>query len=159
MATSRQRVITYTIVFVNSIAIPVTIWWVQVRADVRATRLGVAQQRSATVSSLSFQVLTVAVSLFSSVHSFIHPFIHSSIRPFVCSFVRSFVRSFIIIHSCNKNLHLSPWLQTINNNSLRATANLFLDMFYCSCFLLTSANTSSWHQSLFWNWISVWWYL
>ena len=159
MAISRQRVITYTIVFVNSIAIPVTIWWVQVRADVRATRLGVAQQCSATVSSLSFQVLTVAVSLFSSVHSFIHPFIHSSIRPFVCSFVRSFVRSFIIISSCNKNLHLSPWLQTINNNSLRATANLFLDMFYCSCFLLTSANTSSWHQSLFWNWISVWWYL
>ena len=86
MATSRQRVITYTIVFVNLIAIPVTIWWVQVRADVRATRLGVAQQCSATVSSLLFQVLTVAVSLFSSIHSFVR------------SFVRPFVRSFVHYH-------------------------------------------------------------
>ena len=53
MASSRQPVIKYTIVCVNSIAKPVTIWWVQVRADVRATRLGVARQYNATVSSQS----------------------------------------------------------------------------------------------------------
>lgn len=53
MASLRQPVIKYTIVFVNLVAILVTIWWAQVRADVRATRLGVARQYNATVSSLS----------------------------------------------------------------------------------------------------------
>jgi len=50
MASLRQPVIKYTIVFVNLIAILVTIWWAQVRADVRATRLGVARQYNATLS-------------------------------------------------------------------------------------------------------------
>lgn len=54
MAASRQRAVKYTIVCVNSSVIPVTIWWGQVRVDVKATRLGVARQYSATVSSLLF---------------------------------------------------------------------------------------------------------
>ena len=95
MASSRQRVITYTIAFVNLIATPVTIWWVQVRADVRATRLGVARQCSATVSSLSCQVLTVVVSLFPFNHTYVHSFIPSSIRSFVPYLVSSFVRFFV----------------------------------------------------------------
>lgn len=51
MADSVLHAATYTTVFVNSSAIPVTFWWGRVRVDVKVTKLGVARLYSARVSS------------------------------------------------------------------------------------------------------------
>ena len=51
MADSSLHAVTYTTVFVNSSAIPVTFWLGRVPVGVKATKLGVERQYSARVSS------------------------------------------------------------------------------------------------------------